>query len=355
MKHTLLALAVLATFANVASAQSSVTVYGIVDAGITAERGGAEGSITKLATGVQQGNRLGFKGTEDLGSGLKAIFQLESGFNADTGTGRQGALFGRQAYVGLAGNFGTLSLGRQYDPIFVLLDALDPFATGLPGRVDNLLGAGNYRTNNSVMYSTPNVSGFNASVLYGLGERAGNAAQGRTVGFSAGYANGPVVLGVAYDKVNAAPAIGATDASTGQKLWLVGGTYNFGPAMLHAMYQTQKNDFLANPDVSKTIPVGDFRNLMLGVSVPVGTAGTIMASYVQKQDRISNRAEMGGKQLGVAYSYQLSKRSSVYTSYARLNNDDGGSNFIGDASSGGSAPRAGGTSSALTVGMRHKF
>jgi len=95
-----IALAILASFAGAASAQSSVTVYGLLDAGITSEIGGAAGSIVKLATGVQSGNRLGFKGTEDLGNGLKANFQIENGFNADTGTARQGgALFGRHTGV----------------------------------------------------------------------------------------------------------------------------------------------------------------------------------------------------------------------------------------------------------------
>lgn len=126
MKKSLLALAVLGAFAGAASAQTNVTIYGVVDAGITHENGAA-GSVTKLATGVQSGNRLGFKGTEDLGGGLKANFQIENGFNLDTGTQRQGALFGRQAYVGLSGNFGAINLGRQYNPVFNALDSIDPW------------------------------------------------------------------------------------------------------------------------------------------------------------------------------------------------------------------------------------
>jgi predicted porin len=343
VKKSLLALAVLSSFAGVASAQSSVTIYGIVDAGITAERGGADGSITKLSTGVQQGNRLGFKGTEDLGNGLKANFQLENGFDLDTGATRQsGRLFGRQAYVGLSGNFGAVNLGRQYDPIFVVMDTIDPFSTGLTGATSNLMNPGNVRTDNSITYSTPDLQGFSATLLYGAGEKAGDSSFGRTIGASVGYANGPVVLMAAYDKVNAAPAAGATAATTDMKLILVGGTYNFGPATLHAGYESDKSDLLAT----------DFREAMIGVSAPIGV-GTLMASYIDKNDRTSNAK--GGKQMAIGYSHPVSKRTSFYTSYGYINNDTNGENVVGDASSGGSRPAAGHNSSALTVGMRHKF
>lgn len=343
MKQSLLAIAVLASFAGIASAQSSVTIYGILDAGITAERGGADGSITKLASGVQQGNRLGFKGSEDLGNGLKANFQLENGFNLDTGTSRQGGrLFGRQAYVGLSGNFGAVNLGRQYDPLFVVMDTIDPFSTGLTGAASNLMNSGNVRTDNAITYSTPNIQGFSGTVLYGAGEKAGDSSFGRTIGASAGYAKGPVVLMAAYDKINAAPAAGATAATTDLKLILVGGTYNFGPAKLHAAVESEKSNLAAT----------DFREYLIGVSAPIGV-GTLMASYIDKNDRTSNTR--GGKQMAIGYSHPVSKRTSFYTSYGYINNDSNGINTVGDASSGGSTPAAGHNSSALSVGMRHKF
>jgi predicted porin len=338
VKKSLLALAVLASFASAASAQSSVTVYGLVDAGITAERGGADGSVTKLATGVQQGNRLGFKGVEDLGNGLKAIFQLESGFDLDTGTSRQGALFGRQAFVGLAGNFGAVNLGHQYDPLFNTLDEIDPFNTGLTGASSNLMAVGNVRTDNAITYSTPNIQGFSANLLYGAGEKPEGASVGRTIGASAGYANGPVMLAVAYDKINATAAVTSTDL----KLILVGGTYNFGVVKLHAIYESEKSDLAAS----------DFRDYLIGVSAPIGV-GTVMASYIDKNDR-TNQA-LGGKQMAIGYSHPVSKRTSFYTSYGYIDNDTNGTNTVGDASGGGSKPAAGHSSSALTVGMRHKF
>ncbi len=348
MKKSLLALAVLGAFAGVASAQTNVTVYGLVDAGLTFEGGGAAGSVTKLATGVWNGNRLGFKGTEDLGGGLKANFQIESGFNLDTGTGRQGALFGRQAWVGLSGNFGAVNLGRQYTPLFVALDSVDPFGTGLAGTTSNLMNPSNVRTNNAISYSTPAMGGFSANVLYGLGEVAGNTSANRNIGLSAGYANGPVNVVLAHDNTN-------NVANTlSNKLTLLGGTYDFGVAKLHAAYEVEKVEFDSGPFVSGA-SVGDFRDFMVGVSAPVG-GGTVMASFIKKSDRISG-SNLGAKQFALGYGYPLSKRTKFYAAYGQINNDSGQNLVVGDASSGGagSAPNAGDNSHAINVGIQHRF
>lgn len=338
MKKSLLALAVFGAFAGVASAQTNVTIYGLVDAGITRETGGAAGDVWKLAPGVKNGNRLGFKGSEDLGGGLKANFQLENGFTSDDGKlGQGGRIFGRQAWVGLSGNFGAVGFGRQYTPFFVALDSVDPFGTGLTGATTNVMAASSVRTDNSISYSTPAMGGFSANALYGLGEVAGNTSANRTVDLSVGYANGPVSAVLAYDNVN-----NATNTST-SKLWLLGGTYNFGPATLHAAYETEKND----------VPASDFRDWMIGVSAPVGS-GTVMASYIKKDDRTA-AGTAGAKQYAVGYTYPLSKRTTLYTSYGHINNDSGSLLAVGDASVGGSAPAAGRSSSAISFGMQHKF
>lgn len=343
MKKSLLALAVLASIAGVASAQSSVTIYGVVDAGISHESGGANGSITKVATGVQSGNRLGFKGTEDLGGGLKANFQLENGFNLDEGTQRQGALFGRQAWVGLSGAFGAVNLGRQNNPLFVSLDNVDPFGTGLNGSSTNLMNPGLVRVNNSVTYSSPTVAGFGATVLYGAGENASGNKVNAKAGAALNYANGPAMATLAWDKVNADPA---TAGSVASELVLLGGTWNFGPVTAHAAYETEEFNGGA---------AGKFRDIMVGVTVPVGP-GSIMASYIDKNDR-STAGNRGAKQFAVGYTYSLSKRTNLYTSYAKIDNDAGASNVVSDASNGGanSTPLAGHNSTGFTVGMRHKF
>jgi predicted porin len=352
MKKSLLALAVFGAFAGVASAQTNVTIYGVVDAGITYEKRGSIPTTTpastgesslKLATGVQSGNRLGFKGTEDLGGGLKANFQLENGFDADTGALRQGGrLFGRQAWVGLSGGFGAVALGRQYNPLFVALDSIDPFGTGLAGATTNLMNPSNVRTDNSISYSAPALGGVQLNALYGLGEFAGDNSRGRTFGLSAGYNNGPINVVAAYDNVNGATS--ATSAINTNKLWLVGATYNFGVATVHAAFESEKNE------------VGvDNRDIMVGVSAPIG-AGNVMASVIDRKDRNSTAVrDTGARQYALGYTYNLSKRTNFYTALARVNNERSSSSFVGDASSGGLVPGAGGSSSAFNVGVRHKF
>jgi predicted porin len=337
MKKKLLSLVVLASCSGSSFAQTTVIIYGLVDAGITAETGGTAGSVLKLATGVQSGNRLGFKGTEDLGSGLKANFHLETGFELDDGKLRQGgALFGRQAHVGLSGSFGSINLGRNYNPFFVALDGVDPFGTGLPGSTTNLMNGSSVRTNNSISYSSAPMGGFSANIVYGLGEVAGSSAKSRAIDFSVSYLNGPLVVALAYDSLN-----NDTDTNL-TKLTLLGGKYNFGVATLHLAYETEKND------------VGmDFRDMMAGVTVPVG-AGSFMASYIKKTDK-SVAGNAGAKQFAFGYTYAMSQRTNLYTGYGRINNDAGATAKVGDASGGGSAPVAGNSSSAFTVGVRHKF
>ncbi|WP_194722578.1 porin, partial [Noviherbaspirillum malthae] len=133
MKKSLIALAVLGTVAGASFAQTNVTVYGVADAGLARIDNGRV-NTTALQSGQQSGSRIGFRGTEDLGGGLSAIFTLENGFNIDDGTlGQGGRLFGRQAFVGLQGGFGAVKLGRQYNPIRTAVENIDPFGLGLAG------------------------------------------------------------------------------------------------------------------------------------------------------------------------------------------------------------------------------
>jgi predicted porin len=198
---------------------------------------------------AQSGSRIGFKGTEDLGNNLKANFLLENGLDLDTGAYRQGALFGRKAYVGLSGDFGAVNLGLQHNPLFTALDNIDPFETGMTGASINLMSVASLRTK-TIMYETPKVNGLSAAIMYGLGEKPDSNTLGRTIDFSIDYANGPLVLTLAHDNRKDTPLNTA-------KVTLLGGTYDFGPAKLHAAYETDKDD------------VGtDFRDYMVGVSAP---------------------------------------------------------------------------------------
>jgi len=145
MKKSLLAIAVLATASGAVSAQSSVTLYGKVDLGLVLDSGGTAGKSVRVASGVTGGSRLGFKGVEDLGGGLKAAFQLETGFCADSAAGAPNFctggnnFMGRQAYGALSGPFGAMSAGRQYSLGFTNLSTIDPFGTGFAGQINNLV------------------------------------------------------------------------------------------------------------------------------------------------------------------------------------------------------------------------
>lgn len=330
MKKSLLALAVLGAFAGIASAQTNVTIYGIVDAGFVREFGDGAANTTKLTSGIRNGSRLGFKGSEDLGGGLSANFQLENGFNIDKGTfGQDGQLFGRQAWVGLSSkSFGAVNFGRQYAPFFISLDSIDPFGTGLAGASYNLMGTA-VRVDNSVQYSTPNLGGFTADVMYGLGEQAGNNSAGRTLGVGLNYANGPVAVTLAHNNAN------NTADTNKTKLTLVGGTFDFGVAKVHAAFEAEKDDATL-----------DARDWLVGASAPIG-AGSVMASYIRKNDRSAANAD--ADQVALGYVYNLSKRTNVYTSIARIKNDNGAAFTVGNATEGGT------TNKAFNVGFQHRF
>ncbi|WP_420475728.1 porin [Noviherbaspirillum sp. ST9] len=349
MKKLPLAFAMLAAFAGSAAAQSNVTIYGLIDGGVEHQSGGAAGSVTKVTSGVQNASRIGFKGTEDLGGGLSALFTLENGFALDTGAALQGgALFGRQAFVGLKGGFGTVTLGRQYTPIFTsLCGVIDPFACGLAGNAANLMSQGGTaatgggpRTNNAIKYAAPVISGVLAEVTYGLGETAGDTSALRTLGGQVGYAAGPLVVRLAHNNVNNATATARSRVTT------LGAKYDFGMAAVHFAYAVNKNAVAGNTNVAQA----DTRDVMLGVSAPVGN-GTVLASYIRKSDQtaVGNDAN----QFALGYTYALSKRTNLYTSFARIDNTVA-NNAVGFYTA-GNATDAGSGDRSFNVGVRHTF
>lgn len=341
MKKSLIALSVLAAVAGAAQAQSSVTVYGVVDMAIQNENnGGAKGSVTALDAGEQSGSRLGFKGTEDLGGGLKAIFDLEMGILADSGASQSGLAFGRQAWVGLAGDFGTVKMGRQYTPQFYFFDAVDPFDLGFTsghagaststGGVFGFLSASAWRVNNSISYQSNDMSGFSAMGLYGFGEAAGDTSANRSVGVSAAYAAGPVYVGAVYYKQNDATGNGVKSA-------LVGATYDFGVA---------KAAFGYSKDTSDTNAI-DQKGFMFGVTVPVSPSDAVLATAARLTNNLAATAN-NSTQLAVGYTHSLSKRTNIYTSFSRVAND-------ANVNGGGLAAGNGMTDRLFNVGVRHMF
>ncbi len=348
MKKSLLALAVLGAFAGVASAQTNVTIYGRVDVSIANENRGGD-SVNRLdggstGTANQSGSRLGFKGKEDLGGGLSANFVLESGFSPDTGElGQGGLLFGRQAFVGLAGGFGAINFGRQLSPLYLAVDAIDPFGVGMAGNATRLFA--NFtaspvttasgvvtsakspdRTNNTINYSTPAMGGFSGQLAYTLGEVAGSNSGSRQIGFSVGYANGPIAAVLAYHNANNPAATNSTKST------LLGGTYDFGVAKAHLGFAVNKDDVKL-----------DTRDILIGATVPFGPS-TLLVDYIRKQDRFFSNAN--ANQVALGYIYEMSKRTNLYTSYSRTSND-GAVRYNSDV--------AGANGRIFNVGLRHKF
>lgn len=352
MKKSLLALAVLGAFAGATYAQSSITVYGVVDAGVTyTKNGDTRGNKIGLDSGNQSGSRLGFKGREDLGGGLAAIFTLENGFTVDDGvTGQGNRLFGRQAWVGLTGNFGTVKLGRQQTALYSALADIDPFGIALAGNAQKVFGYGLYaadpltRTDNTLSYTSANYAGFSGSVSYAFGETAGDNSANRSIGVGAQYATGPLNVQFAYQKSNTAALtaqttglVGATQADVTAAL--IGATYNFGVAKAHMAYADNKLE-LAGRDVKD-------RNWLLGVTVPVGAAGAVLASYTRNDVKDLNEGK--SDQYAIGYTHALSKRTNLYTSYSYLKNGD--NVRLNDAANATKAESV----SLFNVGVRHSF
>lgn len=325
MHKRIFALAILTALAGSAAAQSNVTVYGVVDAGIQYKNdGNPAGNTWGMESGQQSGSRIGFKGQEDLGSGLLATFVLENGFNVDNGTYAQSEastsrLFGRQAWVGLEGNFGKVRLGRQQTELYRALEAVDPFQLGLAGNVQRVFGYGTYssdpfaRSDNTVSYTSPTINGFTVTASYGFGETAGDTSANRTVGLGGSYVRGPLNVHFAYRKANdvTGPTI-LGGAGGNERAAFVGATYDFGVAKIHAAYADNK--------LPTAIGEGKDRNYLLGVSAPAGIRGTMVASWAH--NKVNDLSDGKSDQFAVGYTYALSKRTNLYTSYSYLKNDE---------------------------------
>jgi len=361
MKKSLLALAVLGAFAGAAQAQSSVTIYGIVDTGVTytskaqTPAGGTNtGSKFAMNSGNIQGSRIGFKGVEDLGGGLSAVFNLETGFTNDNG-GLQGSdsvtgsnLFRRKSVVGLAGGFGSVLVGRQTD----FADTISAY-TGVAdfgGVIQNSGSALNRlqgtRTNNSVSYTTNNLAGFTANAMYGFGETAGKTTAGQSFGFGVKYDNGPLGLGANYYQSKAgttasdtsliqgvAPAGSATPSalavysnqagiysnnagSTAAKVFNLVASYQFGPARVYGNWSRVKQDLNNAANVAA----------LRATATVAGGVTTVTANPLTAANRaanatlgFSNKADMW--ELGTAYSLTPSLKLLAAVEYTTASFD----------------------------------
>ncbi|MFZ3083658.1 porin [Rhodoferax ferrireducens] len=344
MKKSLIALAVLAA-SGAAMAQSSVTLYGIVDAGIAFEDNGTD-SVTRMDTGNLNGSRWGLKGSEDLGGGLKAIFTLEAGFNPDTGAQADStSFFNRQSFVGVSSGYGTVKFGRQMNPVYATASTWDSFGDALAGDSSHLFSYNGSRTNNMVSYNYA-ASGFYGELQYGLGEVAGNndiqdeESAGRTAAMFVGYKAGPFDVVLTHQNIH--NGTDTTPYDTATKMTLLGGNYDFGMVKLFAAYAVEETEsgILGNKR--------DQNDAHIGLSAPVGKAGTVMVSYIKKTDDL--KADADAEQFAIGYIHKLSKRTALYTSYAQVSNDSAASYKAGKL-----ATPAGNDSKLFNIGVRHSF
>lgn len=348
MKKSLIALAALAA-SGMAMAQSSVTLFGVVDTGIAYESGSAAGK-NESWTGVQNnGNvvsRLGFRGTEDLGNGLKANFWLEGAIAPDTGA--TALDFQRRSTVGLQGGFGEVRLGRELTAAYNATARYD--VMGQAGYGSSLLWGEDRenRVSNAVTYISNNYNGFAFGVNYGFGEKAGENRNSRYIGTGLTYDNGPLSLGFGLERANNAGGklTGATKDSTA---WSLGGSYNFGVAKLAAAYRDARLKPAVGGGKSDKL-----RGFLVGASAPVGQAGEVRATYNHYRYKVAgtNTTEKANE-LALGYVHNLSKRTALYGTYAYIKNKNDGTRFV--LNSANTRVRDNGAQHGLQAGIRHAF
>jgi predicted porin len=369
MKKSLLALAVLGAFAGVASAQSSVTLFGIIDVSAQNIKADNKGSTQRLASGSNATSRIGFRGVEDIGGGLKGGFWLETGIGVDTGSAgagsqnttslitTQGKFFDRRATVSLMGGFGEIRLGRDYTPTFWNDTLFDVFGTNGVGSSVNIARnataaatanpngatvpvAGNaftfVRADNSIGYFLPaDLGGLYGQVMLAAPE---GLERGKYQGLRLGYGAGPINIAVAFAQQDvAAPKYKTTN---------LGASYDMGMAKILFQYAQEKgfNDVAANKET----------RMILGAVVPVGAG----------EFKVSLGSSKGGgpldgqdaSQIAFGYVHNLSKRTAVYTHYSQVKNKGG--LLLGVAAGAGTpAADADGktTAKGFEVGVRHSF
>jgi predicted porin len=348
MKKSLIALAALATVATAAQAQSSVTVYGIIDSGVLTTNAYTAGSQTSVHGGILATSRLGFKGTEDLGGGLKANFNLESGLNSDTGA-LQTVLFDRQSWVGLdQAGVGQIQVGRTTRLDFDAVVAGDTFgAANFGGNVGVVWGninstgstVASSRSDNSIKVTSASFGGFTVAAQLGLGEQAGDANKEQFTALSADYTKGNARVTYAYSQTN--DSVGGKKYETN----LVTGSYNFGVAKVFGGYATRQQHTLSN----------DVKVQYLGATAPV-TAKITLLAQATKVDNKAGVAADDAKTYAVGALYALSNRTTAYLLGGRATNDGAAAQGLYATTAGaGAAPTAGRDHSAYAVGIRHTF
>lgn len=361
MRKKIIALAVAGLASVPAFAQTNVTVYGLLDLGFsyrTDNINSAVDSRSGIDSGMANGSRVGFRGTEDLGNGLKAGFVLEQGMGVDTGASNQGGrTFGRQSFLSFSGGFGTVSFGRMYSPQNALQATIDPFGDGTVGKISNLY-AGNDRVENALFYATPSFSGLSVVFVYSgntgitaANENIGNVGDQRFWAIAPTFVKGPLTVGANYHQQKAHDIPGADT----EKVWDIGATYDFGPVKLAAMFGGRKDGSV--PDLGTLKRHDDAKFWMVGASAPVFAAGKVVASYVRAKDERDTGQDWKANKWAVGYVHTLSKRTDIYTAFASIDNDDGANYGTNDAINVGTSLNSADHAyqKGFNLGVRHRF
>ncbi|MBS6360028.1 porin [Burkholderia sp.] len=377
MNKNIIGAASLSVFALSAHAQSSVSLYGVIDPAVVYTNNQGGHSAVQMQSSMLTNEVWGIRGSEDLGGNLHAIFRLENGFNVQNGnTAYAGTLFGRQAYVGLQNdNFGTLTFGRQYDAV---VDVLGPIAMANNGDGNNLAAHpfdndnvdDSFYINNSVKYVSPAYRGLQAEALYGFSNTAGGFSNNRAYSFGLTYSHGPVNLAAAYLQLNNG-ALGGTGAVSSndapnfpaarQRVMGVGGNYTIGPATVgllwtHTLFDhTQPGATAAIPQSFDTLR---FDNYEVNVHYAVTHSISLAGAYTFTQGAFGDASGSGHPkwhQVTLMADYALSKRTDVYVEGIYQHAYGAAGSAFEGAMISGLAQSSTASQIAATVGIRTRF
>lgn len=370
MNKKILALAVASVAVSApVMAQSNVQIYGIMDLGfsrLSGSESGFLGNESKSRNAIDSGNqapsRIGFRGTEDLGNGLKAFFTIEQGLSADTSSSPSGS---RAIFVGLSGDFGRVSLGRHMNSVRAAVADLDPFGAAGVGSMENIHRSTVW-LDNSIQFTSQNYGGFTFGANYStnvgfefLGIDAGLSGDEiaipkgmddnntRLWNVMGSYVAGPLLVGVSYERLDNDYYLYE------EKRWNLFGSYDFGVAKVSAVYGTIKNDHFGLLDATGS-------QWMLAATVPVSAVGTVLMSYNKTRRNVDlelfDIGMVKGSQWAIGYSHALSKRTNVYATYAQSSaNDFAGAIGFYDVGPGANGFESGNYSKGFNVGIRHSF
>ena len=336
-----LCVALVAAFAGSAHAEG-ITLYGVAD--IYAEVGKGDRHEVSLNSGGVSGSRLGFDASRDLGDGLKAVAKLEAGFALDHGTSTQGGiLFGRQAYAGLSGAFGTLTAGRQYTPQFIALDTNDPFDTGAGSAVSSgIVSLFASRANNSIVWSAPAAGGFALTAMVAAGESStGSQTNSSLASIDLHYGSGGSGVNLTLSGLKK-----PVDTGVNATAVTLGGTYDFGVLRLMGGVQ------LVNNSTGAADTADNRREFFAGVNVPFGADALWLGAGTTRTENVSGTT---ASQYSVGYIHSVAKGVDVYGVLTDIKNGSATAYSDDTATGAGPAVSPGKSASAAQVGFRYRF